>query len=82
MSIAQSRTCILTAVALLLPSVPAATDVVTEWNRKVHASVLEAKISIRRHARDGHRSHRHVRCYQLNWGTLHTLQVRSIRCCC
>src|SRR5271157_3514202 len=42
MSAAQLRVCIL-AVAILLPS-PSTADVVTEWNQKAGASVLEAKI--------------------------------------
>ena len=42
MSAAQFRVCIL-AVAILFPS-PSTADVVTEWNQKAGASVLEAKI--------------------------------------
>jgi hypothetical protein len=42
MSVAQLRVCIL-AVAILFPS-PSTADVVTEWNQKAGASVLEAKI--------------------------------------
>src|SRR5271165_302842 len=43
MSAAQLYACILFAVTILFPRVSAA-DVVTEWNQKAGASVLEAKI--------------------------------------
>jgi hypothetical protein len=43
MSTAQLRACILLALTALLSSVTAA-DVVTDWNQKANASILEAKI--------------------------------------
>ena len=43
MSVRQLRACCLFLVAIVLPAVSAA-DVVTEWNQKANASVLEAKI--------------------------------------
>jgi hypothetical protein len=44
MSFAQFCACILIAVGLLFQSVSAAVDVVTEWNEKANAAVLEAKV--------------------------------------
>ena len=43
MNVVQLRACILFAVGILMPPVSVA-DVVTEWNEKAGACVLEAKI--------------------------------------
>ena len=43
MSVAKLRACILLAVAVVFPSICDA-DIVTDWNQKAGASVLEAKI--------------------------------------
>ena len=43
MRVAKLRACILLAVAVVFPSICDA-DIVTDWNQKAGASVLEAKI--------------------------------------